>query len=125
MDNSENILSFILGKLVLLCLLVFVYFCYLHIRYKDNQPVLAFEEQCREMYANEKFYKSYCTCLARGLLTSDIDDEGLAITAIAIDKDGNKSKIITFNLLEGQILKQNQCSFKVSYIQYMKESLIK
>lgn len=125
MDNSENFLSFIFEKLVLLCVLVFVYFCYLHMRYKDNQPVLAFEGQCREIHANKKFYKSYCTCLAHGLLTSDIDSGALMVAMIFKDEDDNKSKKITFNVLEKQILKQNQCSFKVSYIQYVKESLIK
>lgn len=126
MDNSENFLSFIFEKLVLLCVLVFVYFCYLHMRYKDNQPVLAFEGQCREIHANKKFYKSYCTCLAHGIIKYDLSDlKAPMVTAILLNKDDKKSKKMAFDILERQILEKNQCSFEVSYIEYMKESLIK
>lgn len=126
MDNSENVLSVILEKLFLLCMLVFFYFGYLHIKYKDNQPVTVFEEQCREVHAKKKFYKSYCTCLAHGIIKYDLSDlKAPMVTAILLNKDDKKSKKMAFDILERQILEKNQCSFEVSYIEYMKESLIK
>lgn len=135
MDNLGNILAFILKKLAFLLFLVFLYLGYLHIAYKDNQPILSFERECREVHANKKFYKSYCTCLTQGILTLDLNKadsrEGnsmamaLIISYMIRKNDDNESKKLAFDVWEEQALKQNQCSFEVSYIEYFKESLIK